>query len=167
MHSIKEIRNKFICFHYIWKQFERQFSYLSAFSVKSFRIEAFSEVIVSQFDYSNESLLQANTVFMYALFNRYWRTVLLYLCPNEFSKSEVYFLIESQCWIVSCVYSARRRRRNFVDFALTKLLSYPYSNIARGNFAWSLIKRKLNNSTIICLNGEKDISRLTIFINRT
>ena len=62
--------------------------------------------------------------------------------------------------------STSRRTQSFVDFAFTKVvLSQPYSNIAQGNFASDLIKRKLNNSTIICLNEVKDISRLTIFIN--
>lgn len=37
--------NKFICFHYIWKQFGKKFSYLSTFCVYGFRIEAFSEAI--------------------------------------------------------------------------------------------------------------------------
>ena len=62
--------------------------------------------------------------------------------------------------------SARRRTQSFVDFVFTNVvLSQPYSNIAQVNFASSLIKKTLNNSTIICLNGVQDISRLTIFIN--
>lgn len=55
--------NKFICFHFIWKQFERSFLCLSTFSVESFRTEAFSEAIVSKFDYSNECFTQ-ETLFL-------------------------------------------------------------------------------------------------------
>lgn len=86
----------------------------------------------------------------------------------EFWKSELSKLyFRDRKPVPNCMLFTPLEGEYFVDFASKKLISHSYSNIAQGNFARSLIKRKLNNSTIICLNGEKDISRLTIFINRT